>query len=155
MDNLFTYTYSEDSIPKLKKLFVELSKVFPCVEKDINTMFNHGVFLHEGVYANNPILDSNNQELLDILPPELTGECVTPKERLEYVRCIISQIMQGKIEKPKWMQYIEEELICGPYGLNPSTFLYLQAKEDKYVNLATTLKEYLYSTKHLTEKVVN
>lgn len=150
--NLHTYTYSDKSTQELSKLFKELSKVFPCVPSDFNDLFNSGVFMHDTMYVNNDLFNTQDLKLMELLPPEMASPCQKPLERLEYVRCIISQVISGEIEKPEWMNYLEENIFCGPYALNPSTYLYLKPKAKEYEGLGSAIRAFLYSTEHLTEE---
>lgn len=153
MTTLTTYTYSNRSIDELKNLLSELSKVFPCVEKDLSKLFDYGVFMDATMYANNYLIKSKDNTVIDKLPPELSAPCQTPDNRIDFVRDTIEKIMKGEITKPDWMKYLEEELVCGSYALPPSTLLYLRPKDEKYKSLGDAIKKFLYSTDHITDKV--
>ena len=59
-------------------------------------------------------------------------------------------ILQGKINKPEWMYYVESDGQNIEGNLQPSTFLYIEPKDSKYIDLADSLKNFLYSTNNMS-----
>lgn len=138
----YTYIYSSGTVPFLKELIDEMSLVFntPVTLED---MFYYGVFCRENTYANYSHWEDVPERIET--PYELTNPCSIESERIDYVKKVIKGILYGKIDKPQWMLYIEMEDECDIYGNQPSTFLYLFPKENKYAELAKKLINFLYS----------
>lgn len=138
----YTFVYSSECVEALKKLFKEMSKVFD-IEESFDNLFYYGVFCKDITYANFKYWEEAPIDL-DI-PFNLTNPCSTQESRLEYVHITMDEVMRGEIEKPEWMIHVEMEDTCNEYEMSPSTFLYLTAKDEKYVNLGERLIEFLYS----------
>lgn len=140
----YTVVYSQTSIEALENLIDTFTGTFG-LPITIQDLFYYGVFCKNVTYANhNWDEDEAKDDDLEI-PHQLTSACSTPQSRLDYTNSIIKQIMMGEIEKPEWMIHIEMTEDANKYGLAPSTFLYIMAKEDKYDKLAQKLIEFLYS----------
>jgi hypothetical protein len=119
------FTYSGGSISAVKDLVNEMLKVFGRSET-FDDIFFAGVFCDEYKYGESEL-------------------CPDP-EKID-VKQLIDDILTGKIEKPQWMNDVEEEESeCDYY--HPSTDLYLQAKDEKYNELANLLLKYLNSQDH-------
>lgn len=81
---------------------------------------------------------------LDV-PDVFTSPCSTPDERLDFVHKTMKQVLRGEISKPEWMLYVEMEATCNGHEVAPSTFLALEAKDEKYTKLGEKLLDFLYS----------
>ena len=138
-----TYVYSSNSIEFLKEMLKEFFFVFNIPSVTPDDLFYYGVFCKDVTYANYKYWNEAPDRLE--IPIQLTGECQTEEERLDYVHTIINDIMTGEIKKPEWMLYVEMEEVCNDYESAPSTFLYLIAKEGKYETLAKKILDFLYS----------
>lgn len=132
-----TTVYSSPSVPALESLVACMSKIFN-LRLSLSDMFWFGVFCHTETYA-------NFGEWGDgvYVPEALTGVCTTSETRSEYVDSVIDMVMRGEIERPEWMEYVEMNAMCA--GQTPSTFLRLEAKDEKYACMADALIQYLYS----------
>lgn len=141
------YVYSSASIEALENLISSFSSVFD-VGISIDEMFYYGVLCHPSVYVNFDMWDEV-EDTVEV-PDILLGSYATPSERLDYVKSIISSYIRGEIQKPAWMTSVECEACVDALGRMPSTFLVLEAKEDKYSDLADALITFLYSPNILT-----
>jgi hypothetical protein len=127
------FTYSEGSLPAIKELINEMLKVFDKKET-FDDIFYAETFLEDDDYY----LESSDY------PQELKkGEW---KQVIENFNNFKLSILKGEIEKPQWMINVEENLLYDYY--RRSTTLDLQAKDEKYSELANKLLKYLYSTYH-------
>lgn len=145
MDNCYvdyTVIYSQPCIEAFEKLIDEISHTFGLIET-IDDMFYYGVFCKSQNYANFyfDIKENYNFEI-----PKIISSCESnEKERIDYVKKLIGQIIRKEIKKPQWMKYVEMSVNSNEFHASPSTFLYIEAKEDKYSNLGERLTEFLYS----------
>jgi len=134
------FTYSEDSLPALKRLVNEMLKSFDKVET-FDDIFYADVFLsYNDDYLDAEVnFDENNQENYVSIFRDLSylEKCTKLSE-------IKSQILKGEIEKPQWMTFAEE--YNGDYS--HETTLEILPKDDKYLSLADKLISFLYSTDH-------
>lgn len=148
-----TFVYSSKSVEALKKLFTELRWVFGYTTvSELNDMFYYGVFCKSVTYANFNGWEKAQREGIEV-PEILTAMCPTPSEREDFVKRTINEIIKGEIEKPEWMEYVEEETVCSCCDVAPSTFLTLIPKDEKYQSLADRLLEFLYSPNMMTTEL--
>ena len=148
-----TFVYSSESVEALKKLFTELRWVFGhTTVSELNDMFYYGVFCKPNTYSNFNGWEKAQGEGIEV-PEMLTSVCPTPSEREDFVKRIINEIIKGEIEKPEWMQYVEEESVCNCCNAAPSTFLTLIPKDEKYRTLADRLLDFLYSPNMMTTEL--
>ena len=140
----YTVIYSQPSIEALENLIKDFIGTFG-LAVDIHDMFCYGVFCKNITYANYKWIASEMFLDESDVPEILYKHCATPEEKLAYVDDLIDKIMCGEVEKPEWMQFIEMDSEVNEYGLAPSTFLYIKAKEPQYEALAQRLVEFLYS----------
>lgn len=138
----YTVVYSSPSKEALENLINETLILFnsPTTIKD---MFYYDIFCKVETYANFKLWDDAPVDL--IIPSELTNVCSRVNDRVRYVKSIIDKIIKGEMEKPEWMVYIEMEENISEYNLAPSTFLYLEPKDEKYRKFGEKLIEFLYS----------
>jgi cupin superfamily acireductone dioxygenase involved in methionine salvage len=127
------FTYSEGSLSAVKDLVNEMLKVFGR-EETFDDIFYAEVFLQD---------DSDYYEN-DLSPEELTLD--DWKETQKVFEALKLSVLKKEIEKPNWMEKIEDEENFD--GYNSSTSLNLMAKDEKYSELANKLLKYLYSTSH-------
>lgn len=140
--NDYTVIYSQPCIEHFEKLVSEISHTFGLVET-MNDMFYYGVFCKPQNYANF-YFDVSENYGFEI--PALIMSCETNEsERIDYVKKIISKISHKEIKKPEWMKYIEMTVNSNEFGQSPSTFLYIEPKEEKYRKLGERLIDFLYS----------
>lgn len=138
----YTVIYSQPCIEFFEKLISEISHTFGLVET-IDDMFYYGVFCKPQNYANF-YFDISESYGFDI--PDLIMSCESKEsERIDYVKKLISQIIHKEIKKPEWMKYVEMTVNSNEFEQSPSTFLYIEAKDKKYENLAKDLIDFLYS----------
>ena len=109
----------------------------------IDDIFYYGVFCKPETYANYQHWDEAPESLE--VPFELTNTCSTPNDRTNYVNNVIKEVLRGEIDKPSWMIYVEMEEVCNEYEQAPSTFLYIEVKDETYKILAEKLINFLYS----------
>ena len=148
-----TFIYSSESVEALKKLFTELRWVFGYTTvSELNDMFYYGVFCKPNTYSNFNGWEKAQGEGIEV-PEMLTSVCPTPSEREDFVKRTINEIIKGEIEKPEWMQYVEEESVCSCCNAAPSTFLTLIPKDEKYRTLADRLLDFLYSPNMMTTEL--
>jgi len=120
------FTYSGSSIGAFKELITEMFKIHG-VDKSFDDVFIATISCDDYVYSES-----------DLCPEDVSHEDV--KQLLE-------DIKSGKIEKPKWMDDVEEEEDSWSYYM-PSTYLVINTKDDKYEQFAKLAKSFLYSTDH-------
>lgn len=138
----YTVVYSSASKQALEELINETLLLFNST-LSIKDMFYYGIFCKPETYAYYDLWEHAPSDLE--IPFNLINECAKPKEKIDYVNGIINQILQGTIEKPEWMFYVEMEDYKTELCLPPSTFLYIYPKEEKYKKLAEKLIQFLYS----------
>ena len=148
-----TFVYSSESVEALKNLFTELRGVFGyTLIPEFDDMFYYRVFCKQNTYSNFNGWEKAQGEGIEV-PEMLTSVCPTPSEREDFVKRIINEIIKGEIEKPEWMQYVEEESVCNCCNAAPSTFLTLIPKDEKYRILADRLLDFLYSPNMMTTEL--
>lgn len=139
----YTVIYSQPSVDALD----ELIKVFfwetQGISHNIDDIYYYGVFCKPQNYVNFHFCSTEDYDFE--IPNELSNVCLSNNQRIDFVKRIIRQIMHKEIEKPEWMKYIELHMECNEYGMPPSTFLYLEAKDQKYALITEKLIEFLYS----------
>ena len=145
MDKVFrdyTVVNSQPSIEALDNLLHEFYWS-QGLSYGIDDLFYYGVFCKPQNYVNfgYEINDDYDFEV----PEELTSDCATYSEKMDFVKKIIRRIMHKEIEKPEWMKYVELTMDCNEYGMPPSTFLNLEAKDPSYKSVGERLIEFLYS----------
>lgn len=138
MENFIIFTYSSGSLNKVKELLEEIISTFN-LTISIDEMFYYGVFCAVSQYVGTPELNKEISNIPSILTSEYTPYC----EKENYVNSIIKKVIMGEISKPEWMIEIEQSDRCGRYS--PSTYLYLQPKDEKYKKLGEKLIDFLYS----------
>lgn len=145
------FTYSEGSIDACKDLINEIFKTFgvdkKCDDVFILTLLAQDLYTYYE-YFNDEDEDEENEESVDdkdlISENELKQLNVDKRE--EYIKSLIENIYNGKVEKPEWMLKAEQK--TNYYDLSPSTSLYIVSKEPQFEKLAKLIKEFLYSTEH-------
>jgi len=136
----YTVINSQPSIEALEKLVTEIFWAYGLC-KSADDIFYYGVFCKPQNYVN---FEFDEEYDFDV-PEILVSPCNSYNDRMDFVKGTISQIMHKEIAKPEWMKYIEMNMECNEYGMPPSTFLYLEAKDPKYKYIAERLIEFLYS----------
>lgn len=148
--NLLTTIYSQPSIEAFETLVYTFLKTFQIKNKDINDMFYYNVFCSAPTYANydweTVVLGNPSFKV----PFNLYAPCSQEKDRIEFVEMTIKEVLEGKTEKPGWMTFIEMETSCGPCDSQPSNFLRLMPKDEKYRELGEALIDFLYSPNRTT-----
>lgn len=147
-----TTIYSEPSIEKVKRMVDIFLTSFEIYGTDFDQMFYCGVFCATNNYA---LFDWHRvlrEKNIDCEVPEIfLNTCATETEKIDYVKKVIEQIMKGEIEKPCWMKYIEMEADADDECKSqPSTFLRLLAKKNKYEYLGKMIIDFLYSPNRTT-----
>lgn len=137
---VLTYIYSSPSLEALDNLITSIKNTF-YTNLTVDDMFYTGVFCNVDVYANYQHYDRYCGEV----PEMFLCDSSDSDTREAYVKNLIRMIMKGEIEKPDWMEWVEEESVCGIFNDAPSTFLYLIPKNDKYADFAEKLTDFLYS----------
>lgn len=147
-----TTIYSEPSIEKVKRMVDIFLSSFEIYGTDFDKMFYCGVFCATNNYALFDWPRVLRESNIDCEVPEIfLNPCATEDEKIDYVKKVIEQIMKGEIEKPCWMKYIEmEEDANDACKSQPSTFLRLLAKENKYEYLGKMIIDFLYSPNRTT-----
>jgi len=148
----YTVINSQPSIEALDKLIYEFFWVTQGVSYRIDDIYYYGVFFKPQNYVNFNFCESVDYDFE--IPEVLTSECSTDNGKLAFVNKVIKQIMHKEITKPEWMKYIEMNMNCNEFGMHPSTFLYLEAKDSKYNSITDRLIEFLYSA-NLTMTMLN
>ena len=138
----YTFIYSSPCIEPLQELINEMLLIFNSPLR-IDDIFYYGVFCKSETYANYQHWDEAPENLE--VPFELTNTCSTSNDRTNYVNNVIKEVLRGEIYKPSWMIYVEMEEICNEYEQAPSTFLYIEVKDETYRILAEKLINFLYS----------
>lgn len=141
-----TTIYSSESMQALETLMQCMLSIFDCEGRKLEDIIRYGVFCRADTYANFTGWDDAPQDL-DI-PDIMTADCSRPCERICYVNKVIESILNGDIEKPEWMIYVEMNDACE--GVQPSTFLYITPVDEKYRCLSDSLVDFLYSPNKLT-----
>lgn len=136
------YVYSSASKEALENLIKEFFGVFN-MTLTIEDLFYYGVFCQTHTYAFFSDWEFAPSDLE--IPSTLTNEFSYAYERIDCVHQTISQVMRKEIDKPEWMNYVEENYVCATTGDAPSTFLFIEPKSDEYTELAKRLIEFLYS----------
>lgn len=136
----YTIINSQPSLEALENLVQEFLWTFGMSET-IDDLFYYGVFFKPQNYMN--FIFDDNMEFE--VPYQLTNVCASEREKLDYIKTIMKQVMRKEIAKPEWMKYIELNMVCNNYGQAPSSFLNIIPKEEKYEKLAQRLIEFLYS----------
>ena len=156
MKKLLTTIYSQPSVESAKKLInCAIDLLVPNgTTVNADTMFYYGVFCSSSTYANYDWLKLIESELPFGLPFEvpfnLYSSCSTSDERINYVESVIKDVLMGNITKPEWMIFIEMESNCGCCEVQPSNFLRLLPKEEKYEEFGQRLIDFLYSPNKTT-----
>ena len=138
----YTFIYSSPCIEPLQDLINEMLLIFNSPLR-IDDIFYYDVFCKPETYANYQHWDEAPENLE--VPFELTNTCSTSNDRTNYVNNVIKEVLRGEIDKPSWMIYVEMEEICNEYEQAPSTFLYIEVKDETYKILAEKLINFLYS----------
>ena len=138
----YTFIYSSPCIEPLQELINEMLLIFNSPLR-VDDIFYYGVFCKPETYANYQHWDEAPENLE--VPFELTNTCSTSNDRTNYVNNVIKEVLRGEIDKPSWMIYIEMEEVCNEYEQAPSTFLYIEVKDETYQILAEKLINFLYS----------
>ena len=136
--------YSQPSIVSLKEMVNEFIETLSNTNLKIDDMFYYSVFCATITYANydwEKLVGCSQFEIPEIL----YAPCVTSEDREDFVDRIINEVMKGEIEKPEWMTFIEMESDCDACGHQPSNFLRLIPKEEKYKKLGEKIIKFLYS----------
>ncbi len=139
----WTTIYSSPSVEALTELWEAMRTVLG-VDEQLDDIFYYNVFCKDVTYANYDAWEDMIALGYDT-PLILTQDCTKTKERLSYVQFLMADIMRGDVEKPDWMEYIEMHAVCNEFDSQPSTFLYIIPKDEKYQVLADKLIEFLYS----------
>lgn len=147
--NTLSLIYSQPSIEALKEMVNNFLKLNPYNTLTIDDLFYYGVFCASITYANYDWLYEKINDKFEV-PEILYAPCATEEERLDYVDRIIDEVMKGEIKKPDWMTFIEIESNCNVCDNQPSNFLRLKSKDDKYNKLAETIINFLYSPNRTT-----
>ena len=138
----YTFIYSSPCIEPLQELINEMLLIFNSPLR-IDDIFYYGVFCKPETYANYQHWNEAPENLE--VPFELTNTCSTSNDRTNYVNNVIKEVLRGEIDKPSWMIYVEMEEVCNEYEQAPSTFLYIEVKDETYQILAEKLINFLYS----------
>ena len=117
---------------------------------DFTDMFYYGIFCATTTYANYDWETLVQKEHKFDIPFNLYSPCSTSEDRIRYVEIVIDEVLHKKIAKPEWMKYIEMESGCGACDLQPSNYLRLLPKSEKYKTLAECLINFLYSPNKIT-----
>lgn len=141
--------YSQPAIEEVKTLINTFLFTFKIYDVNANDMFYYGVFCAPETYANYDWAFMSDTSDFEI-PHELYSSCSTADSRQEYVKTIMKDIMISEAIKPEWMKYIENIVSCGFCDEQPSTFLYLIAKNEKYEKIGKQLINFLYSPNRTT-----
>jgi hypothetical protein len=125
------YTYSDGCIEPAKELINEFAKSMG-YNKTADEMFTFGVFCED------------DEAYYDHIPEEFVdyNSETSYEDSEKYIDKLIEQIMAGEVEKPEWMENVEDN------DEGPNTNLYIWAKEDKYKELGKKLTAFLYSADH-------
>lgn len=118
---IFTY---QDSVKQTKDLVNEILKLLGTTDKTADDIFYYGVFIDD-YYR---YLESPNF----IMPEGIT-------DAVKYFRSLQLSILKGEIEKPQWMDEVEDNM-QDYYEWAPSRTLHLIAKDEKYEPLANKIK---------------
>lgn len=138
----YTVINSQPSKEALELLVSNIINVFGFTET-IDEMFYYGVFMKPQNYANYEFDLRLSYDFA--IPPILISEFSPQNEKIDFVKQIINGVMKRDFSKPEWMKYIEMNMVCDEFCQTPSTFLQIEAKEDKYKSLAENLINFLYS----------
>ena len=120
------FTYSEGAVESVKELINEILKLEGS-DKKADDLFYIDTFLDE-LYC--------------------YTESESCPDEIDYnnIENFVDEILTEKIEKPKWMNEVEDGEDYDYYRRSNS--LYIKAKDEKYSNLVNKLLKYLYSTGH-------
>ena len=138
--------YSQPSIEEAKKLIDTFLETFGILTLKADDLFYYGVFCSVNNYASydwHQLYMIGNVQFE--IPPVFISVCSTIKEKVNYVKMAINEVLRGEIKKPEWMTFIEMETDNGYCSSQPSNFLRLLPKEEKYKKLGEQLIQYLYS----------
>lgn len=137
----YTVINSQPSEDRLTELLDALVSTFG-LEESAEDLFWHGVFFKPQNYVNYEF----DYDGIDFeVPSALCSECGDYDGKVDYVKGIMGKVMRGEIRKPEWMRHVELEMTCNEFGQAPSSFLFIEAKDDRYRRLADALLSFLYS----------
>ena len=140
----YTVIYSQPSVEAFENLMNCFIRTFGIVPT-LDEMFYYNVFCRDITYANYNWSDDTTYLDIESVPESLRNGYAPPDERLDLIHTLIKQITKGEIQKPDWMIRIEMNEEVNEYAMQPSTFLYLIPKEEKYKKLGERLIQFLYS----------
>jgi len=134
------YTYSNGTIEPFKNLINEMFRLSG-INKVCDDVFELKITTED---CEEEIWD----EVLDYIYEEKKSEFFTQKGELDEDKLheFIDGVNNGKLEKPCWLQEIEDDMINGDYTLE--SYLEIKAKDPEYENLAELAIKFLYSTTH-------
>lgn len=135
-----TYVYSSPCISYLRELIESLNSTFS-IKDTLDDMFYYGVFCNMETYANYRGYDNCDCEV----PMLLKDRCQSAAAKKDYVKGMIEGILKGTQDKPDWMFCVEENAYFNKFEDQPSTFLVLLPKDEKYVKFGEALTNFLYS----------
>jgi hypothetical protein len=110
------YTY-QNSVEQAKELVEKMLKLAGITDKTADDIFYYGVFCDDDRYFNH-----YNDEESEELPYESNNLDM-------WLKSLKLSIMKGEVEKPNWMNNVENN---NSGGWDPDSYLYLISKEDKY-----------------------
>lgn len=119
---------NNDGVPSaIKTLIEEMGKSLGFSEK-CDDMFNISVLLRDEDRYIDYLEDLDTNDLEKIDPNITAGTNMT-----EYVNTLMNDIIQGKVDKPDWMDDVEID--CR------SNDLHIIAKDDRYTKIGVALKK--------------
>ena len=138
--------YSQPSVEEVKELIDTFLETFGILTLKADDLFYYGVFCSINNYVSydwHQLYMIGNVQFE--IPPVFISVCSSIKEKVNYVKMTINEVLRGEIKKPEWMTFIEMETDNGYCNSQPSNFLRLLPKEEKYKKLGEQLIQYLYS----------
>lgn len=138
-----TYVYSSPSLGRFEKLMEAIFEALGSEYRKASDIFYYGVFCKEGTYAFFDWSNDPEANCVKDIPSKLRNPLEGSNTKRIFVHATICDILRGKIEKPEWMEHIEQSFCYDDE--QTSTFLYILPKTEEFKDVARLLDEFLYS----------
>jgi len=133
------YTY-QNSTEEAKELLQEILNLMG-EEKEVDDLFNMGVFLSDDSYYEGHLAEDVDEENM---PEDYPTEDWKAQGR--YFTDLKEKILKGEVEKPEWMKNAEEKETWSGYAY--PTSLHIIPKDEKYNGLIKKILAFLNSLHH-------
>lgn len=143
--------YSQPSIEEAKKLIDTFLETFGILELKADDIFYFGVFCSVNNYASYDWYELYKIGYVEFdIPLTLRSVCSPIHEKVNFVKMTINDVLKGEIKKPEWMTFIEMEIDSGFCSSQPSNFLRILPKDNRFEKLGEQMIKYLYSPNRMS-----